>query len=116
MLQQSNQNRIQQSQSTPNIDLTRVRYGAGLILAAFVLLGAVFGIAITKYTVPQSVTLVVGSVASVVGTIVGAFFGIQVGSSGKEAAEAGRVQAEKAARLALAKLEPHEADQIMNYL
>jgi hypothetical protein len=115
MIQQSNANVIKQS-SPPSVDLTRVRYGAGLVVAAFVLLGVIFGIAMAKFSVPADVATVVGSVATGVGTIVGAYFGVQVGSSGKEAAEAGRAQAERAARIALARLEPQEADQIMSFL
>jgi Na+/H+-dicarboxylate symporter len=62
------------------------------------------------------VTVVVGSVAAVTGMIVGAFFGVQVGSSGKEAAEAGRAKAESTARKALAKMDPHEAADLMGSL
>lgn len=114
MIQQNSQS-VNQPNSQ-SVDLARVRYGAWLIVVAFVLLGAVFGIAVAKFTAPADITAVVGSVAGVVGVIIGAFFGVQVGSSGKEAAEADRAQAERAARIALAKLEPREADQIMSYL
>jgi tetrahydromethanopterin S-methyltransferase subunit C len=115
MIQQSNADVVQQS-SPANVDLTRVRYGAGLVAAAFVLLGVIFGIAVAKFNVPADVATVVGSVATGVGTIVGAYFGLQVGSSGKEVAEAGRAQAERVARMALAKLDPREADEVMRYL
>jgi phage tail tape-measure protein len=81
-----------------------------------VLLGVVFGVAVSRFTAAADVTAVVGSVATVVGTIVGAFFGIQVGSSGKEAVEAGRANAESTARKALAKLEPHEAADLIGSL
>ena len=67
-------------------DLTRVKYGALLIVAAFLFLGGVFGVAVSRFTAASDVTAVVGSVTTVVGTIVGAFFGVQAGSSGKEAA------------------------------
>jgi hypothetical protein len=97
-------------------DLARIKYGACLIGGAFVLLGIVFGVAVSRFTAAADVTAVVGSVATVVGTIVGAFFGIQVGSSGKEAVEAGRAKAESTARKALAKLEPHEAADLIGSL
>ena len=103
-------------QSNPNVDLTRVRYGAWLVGAAFVLLGVIFGISVAKFSVPADIATIVGSVAAVVGTIIGAYFGIQVGSSGKEAAEAGRVKAERAARIALAKLDPNTANDLMSFL
>jgi hypothetical protein len=77
-----------------------------------VLLGVVFGVAVSRFTAAAGVTAVVGSVA----TVVGAFFGVQAGSSGKEAAEAGRVLAESTARKALAKLDPREAADLMGGL
>jgi hypothetical protein len=97
-------------------DLARIKYGAWLIGVAFVLLGVVFGIAVSQFTNAADVTAAVGSVATVVGTIIGAFFGIQAGSSGKEAAEAGRAQAERASRLALAKLDPQDAADVMRQI
>lgn len=99
-----------------NVDMARVRYGAWLIGAAFVLLGVVFGVAVSQFTSAADVTAVVGSVATVTGTIIGAFFGVQVGSSGKEAAEAGRNHAEKITRAALAKMDPGAASDITNLL
>ena len=102
--------------AAPNVDMARVNYGAWIVGAAFVLLGVVFGIAVSQFTTAVDVTAVVGSVATVVGTIIGAFFGVQVGSSGKEAADAGRNRAERAARMALGKLDPATADEIVKAL
>jgi hypothetical protein len=109
--------------SAPSVDMARIRYGAGLIVAAFVLLGVVFGIAVSQFSTASDVTAVVGAVTTVVGTIIGAFFGVQAGASGKEAAEAGRVQAEagrdqaeNAARVALAHLDPAAATEVMKLL
>lgn len=101
---------------SPNVDMARVKYGAWLVGAAFVLLGVVFGFAVSQFSTAADVTAVVGGVATVVGTIIGAFFGVQVGSSGKEAAEAGRTNAERAARMALGKLNPADADDIVKAL
>ena len=100
----------------PNIDMARVKYGAWLVGGAFVVLAVVFGVAVSQFRTAADVTAAVGSVATVVGTIVGAFFGVQVGSSGKEAAEAGRNQAERAARMALGKLDPAVADEVVKAL
>ena len=109
--------------SAPSVDLARIRYGAGLIVAAFVLLGIVFGVAVSQISTASDVTAVVGAVTTVVGTIIGAFFGVQAGASGKEAAEAGRAQAEagrtqaeNAARVALAHLDPAAATEVMKLL
>jgi hypothetical protein len=100
----------------PNADLVRIKYGAWLIVAAFLLLGIVFALAIWQFSAAADVTAVVGSVTTVVGTIIGAFFGVQIGSAGKEAAENGRAHAERAARLALGKLEPRAADDVVRML
>jgi hypothetical protein len=98
-----------------NPDLARIRYGTWLILTAFGLLGIVFVIAVWQFNTAD-VSAAVGAVAGVVGTIVGAFFGAQIGSSGKETAEAGRAHAEKAARTALAKLQPDDAAEVMRMM
>jgi len=98
------------------VDLARIRYGACLIGAAFVLLGVVFGVAIMHFKTATDVVAVVGSVATVVGTIVAAFFGIQAASSSKAAAEAGRAHAEQTARLALGKLDPQAAEELLKRL
>jgi hypothetical protein len=100
----------------PGAELTRIKYGAALIGAAFVPLGIVFGVAVSHFTSAPDVVAVVGSVATVVGTIVAAFFGIQAASSGKAAADAGRAQAERAARMALGKLDPQSAEDVLKML
>ena len=102
--------------AAPSVDMARIRYGAWLIVAAFALLGVVFGIAVSQFSTASDVTAVVGSVTTVVGTIIGAFFGVQIGSAGKEAAENGRAHAERAARLALGKLEPQAAEDVVQML
>jgi phage-related minor tail protein len=99
-----------------NPEVTRDRYGALLIGGAFVLLGVVFGVAMAQFTSASDVAAVVGSVGTVVGTIIGAYFGVHAGSSGRQAAEAGRAKAEKVARVALAKLDPHSAQDLMGQL
>jgi hypothetical protein len=110
-------------ESSPSVDMARIRYGAWLIVAAFALLGVVVGVAVSQFSTASDVTAVVGSVTTVVGTIIGAFFGVQAGAAGKEAAEAGRAkaevgraQAENAARVALAHLDPAAATQVMKLL
>ena len=90
-------------------DETRLMYGAILIGAAFLLLGVVFGIGISKMTGGADMVAALGSVTTVVGTIIGTFFGVQIGSHGKEAAE-------KAARTALGKLDPDTADAVIKQL
>jgi hypothetical protein len=59
-----------------------------------------------------SVATVVGAVASLVGTVVGAFFGVQVGAVGKDRAEASRERSDELARAALSMLPPETAQQL----
>jgi len=99
--------------AAPNVDLLRIKYGAWLVGAAFLLLAIVFGVAVSQFKAATDVAAVVASVATVVGTIIGAFFGVQAGSAGREAAENQRNQAEKVTRVALAKLSPADASDVL---
>lgn len=94
-------------------DVLRLKLGALIIVAAFVLLGLVFAVSIAHFTRAADVTAVVGSVATVVGTIIGAYFGVQVGAHGKEAATAARDKAEKTTQAALAALPPQDAEHVL---
>ena len=97
-------------------EMARIKYGVWLSAAAFLLLGVICGISVSKMTVGSDMVAALGSVTTVVGTIIGAFFGVQIGSHGREVAEAGRDQAEKAARTALSTLDPKAADEVMRAL
>jgi hypothetical protein len=79
-------------------------------------LGVVFGVAMTQFSSASDVAAVVGSVGTVIGTIIGAYFGVHAGSSGRQAAETGRAKAEHVARMALAKLDPHSAQDLIGEL
>ncbi len=102
--------------SAVSADLVRIKVGGWLIAAAFLLLGVVFGIGAPKITGAADMVAALGAVTTVVGTVIGTFFGVQVASHGKEAAEAGRAQAENAARVALGKLHPDDADEVIRVL
>lgn len=94
-------------------DYLRIKYGFWIVVIGLTIVAAVFLVAITKWTAASDVTAVVGSVTGMVGTIIGAFFGVQVGSAGKEKAESDRKVAEdKALRLASA-MQPEVAVRIL---
>jgi hypothetical protein len=94
-------------------DQMRVKYGYYIILAGFLLVGLVFVAAVAKWNTAGDVTAVVGSVTSLIGTVVGAFLGVQVGSQGKEKAEDARKAAENKALRFAAALPPGTAERIM---
>jgi hypothetical protein len=50
--------------------------------------------------------------ASLVGTVVGAFFGVQAGAVGKERAEAARERSEQEIKAALSMFPPESAEQL----
>ncbi len=94
-------------------ELTRVKYGAGLILAAFVFLIIVLIVALAKFDTVTDVTALVGAFTGVVGTLVGAFFGVQAGAAGKDKAEADRDKANQLAQRALARLPSDQAQGLV---
>jgi hypothetical protein len=73
-------------------DATRWRYGFFVVLAGIVAILAAFGAAV--FATGQFAALFAG-VAGVIGTIVGAYFGVQAGQSGKARVEAELARAQE---------------------
>jgi hypothetical protein len=69
-------------------EIARYRYGQRIIWWGFFLIGLITISAIVRYDDPQKVTVVVSTVTGVVGTLIGAFFGVTAGSAGREQSEA----------------------------
>jgi hypothetical protein len=93
-------------------DRFRLRYGFWIIITGFALVAIITIISIFRWAEVTSVATVVGAVASLVGTVVGAFFGVQVGGVGKERADAARERSEELTRTALSMLPPEAAEQL----
>jgi len=91
----------------------RIKYGYRAILGGFILVAVVLVVAIWRWDVANDVAVVVGLFTSMVGTVIGAFFGIQVGSQGKEEALAARDQAETTANAALSALPKDDAKEVL---
>jgi hypothetical protein len=94
------------------IDRLRLRYGFWIIITGFALVFLITLISTFRWVEVTSVATVVGAVASLVGTVVGAFFGVQVGAVGKERAEAERERSEQGIKAALSMLPPEAAEQL----
>jgi len=94
------------------IDRLRLRYGFWIIITGFALVFVIALISTFRWAEVTSVATVVGAVASLVGTVVGAFFGVQVGAVGKERADAARERSEEGIRAALSMLPPEAAEQL----
>jgi vacuolar-type H+-ATPase subunit I/STV1 len=61
----------------------------------------------------SDVAAVVGLFTSVLGTLVGAFFGVQIGSAGKEKEQRAAQAANRLAQRALAALAPEQAQAVL---
>jgi len=90
----------------------RIRIFAALILAMFGLAlaaGLVIFLVVFGWHQPTDVVAVIGLFTSVLGTLVGAFFGLQVGSAGRDKAQQAAAEANQLAQRALAALPPDQA-------
>ncbi|TEU00532.1 MAG: hypothetical protein E3J23_02360 [Candidatus Stahlbacteria bacterium] len=94
-------------------DKMRIKYGFWVIIIGFILVTIVFIAAIVKWSEASDVTAVVGAFTGLVGTVVGAFFGVQIGSAGKEKAERERKEAEEKALRMASLLSPKDAKSIL---
>jgi hypothetical protein len=91
----------------------RLKYGFWVVLVGLVVSLAAVLVAIWRLTDPTTIAGVVASLTGMVGTVVGAFFGVQVGAAGKEKAEAERSEAPKMATQMAAALHPDDAKRIL---
>lgn len=71
------------NENSENLDKYRIKYNFYAVLAAFILIGVIFILAIFT-TDAKDVPNVLGALTGIVGTIIGAFFGFAVGSEGKQ--------------------------------
>jgi uncharacterized membrane protein len=104
------------SASEPRDDLEamRIRYAFWLSIIGLALAGALVVVLVAAgWKQSSDVAAVVGLFTSVLGTLVGAFFGFQVGSAGKEREQRATAQALRTAYRALAALPPEQARQIV---
>ncbi len=98
--------------TTEDIDRLRLRYGFWIIITGFTLVFLITLMASFRWAEVTSVATVVGAVASLAGTVVGAFFGVQVGAVGKERADAARERSDEGIKAALSMLPPESAEQL----
>src|SRR5918997_4071839 len=94
------------------VDQLRIKYGLWIILTGFLLVALITVASIYKWNDVTSVATAIGATTSLVGTVVGSFLGVQVGSAGKERVETDRQQLEDTVRLALSMLQPEIAKQL----
>ena len=102
------------------MELSRIRHAFWLaiiglfISAAIAIIFAITGKLELKSS--EEVVAIVGLFTSVTGTLVGMFFGLQVGSAGAEHERRNRQKAEHLTRLALSHLTPDVAKELLQNL
>jgi hypothetical protein len=89
-------------------EAARGKYGVVVVLAGLVVTLVAFGLALLAFDKAGSVSAALAPITGVIGTIVGAYFGVQVGASGKAESEAARSRAEDDAKK-LAAVAPSDA-------
>jgi hypothetical protein len=110
------------SNSTDNIDTERLRIQLAFWLACIGLaLAAALAVLLVsreemKVSTSAEVVAIVGLFTSVTGTIVGAFFGVQIGAAGTEHERRSRQKAEEVTRRALAHMHPDAAKAVVGDL
>ncbi|SDG08021.1 hypothetical protein SAMN05421505_101336 [Sinosporangium album] len=91
-------------------DAARWRYGFLVVCAGLIVVLLGFVVVVFKSGAPETAF---AGLVGVVGTTIGAYFGVQVGQSGKDRVEAElRRTTETAMRLA-AKIHSHDADEVI---
>ena len=93
-------------------DSGKWKYGIAVVLAGLAVILVAFLLALGEYSKAADVSTALAPVTGVVGTLVGAYFGVQVGSAGKERAEDAREKSEQEAKAALAALPPDRAEAV----
>jgi hypothetical protein len=87
--------------------------GRDLVALGFLLVAAVFVVAIAFLSAATDIATVVAPVTTLVGTLIGAVFGVQVGNEGRERESIARRGAETRAAQAAALVEPERGERLV---
>lgn len=96
-----------ESNSSPT-DSIRLKYGFWIIMSGLIIVMIAFLVATFRWQNAEDVTATVGIITSFIGTLVGAYLGIKIGSEGKDKEVAERKKAEKKAFNLAGRLDPEK--------
>jgi hypothetical protein len=109
----------------PNIptDQLRIRFGYRVILAGFILIGATVLIAWGIWANRagpdqlkiQDLVAIISTVTGIVGTVVGAFFGVNAAGAARDQSDKARKDAQDVANRALALLPPERGSEALGH-
>ncbi len=106
-----------EDQKKSALEITRIRFAFWLaVLGLGLSAGLVVFLYLSGMTDSNDIIAVVGIFTGVTGTLVGTFFGVQVGSMGREQEREERRNAERMANWAMGKLDPAAAGELMEAL
>ena len=97
---------------------TKARYGFWIVIAGLgsvivLYIGTIitFAILTTSDTLANNVVAAMGAITGVIGSLVGAYFGVQVGAAGKEASDAAAAQSSALAQGAMSQLDSGQTQE-----
>jgi hypothetical protein len=100
---------------------TKAKYGFWIVIAGLgsvivLYIGTIitFAILSTADTLANNVVAAMGAITGVIGSLVGAYFGVQVGASGKETSDAAAAQSSALAQGAMSQLNPQQAQDAID--
>ena len=97
-----------------DVEVVRIKYAFWLAVVGLLIAVVLVGFLIRNdIKAPADVVAITGLFTSVLGTLVGAFFGLQIGSTGRAREGEERRQAQRLADRALAALDPGAASAVM---
>ena len=98
-----------------NVEKSRITYAFWLAVIGFIIAAVlvIFLVIQARYE-SKDIVAVAGLFTSVLGTLVGAFFGLQIGSSGRETAQQAANSANSSLNRALAALAPQQAQAVLD--
>ncbi|MBS1796280.1 MAG: hypothetical protein JSS81_20680 [Acidobacteria bacterium] len=98
-----------------NLENARIKYAFWLAVTGFGLTALLVVFLVYKgWQSAQDIVAVIGLFTSVLGTLVGAFFGLQIGAAGRDKDQQERKDAQANLNRALSYLEPDKAREIIN--
>lgn len=87
---------------------TQAMQGFYVVVVGLLVVLAIYVVAVLRWDSASDVAAVVGSAGGLVGTVIGAFFGVQVGSAGRDRAERQRNVAQERSLALAAALSPEQ--------
>ena len=108
------------SNAQPGADVIRLKYGYNIVIGGVVAVIALYIATILTFAIltpdnlANNVVACMGAVTGVIGSLVAAFFGVQLGASGKEASDASAAQSSALAQGAMSQLGPGQTDDAIH--